>query len=120
MVHVYIFTVTIPTQHLDSKMTLNTPADSHSAIETTPKVEIYSSAYCGYSNMALRLLDSKAIEYQIHSVDSAAQLRGEMQARSGRTSVPQIFIGEAHIGGCDELYALEQRGQLDALLTGQS
>ncbi len=101
-------------------MTPSTPKHSESTVETAPRVVIYSSAYCGFSHMALRLLDSKAVEYQLHSVDSAPQLRAEMQALSGRTSVPQIFIGEAHIGGCDELYALEQRGQLDALLAGHS
>ena len=101
-------------------MTPSTPTNNDSATETAPRVIIYSSAYCGYSHMAIRLLDTKAIEYQLHSVDSAPQLRAEMQALTGRTSVPQIFIGEAHIGGCDELYALEQCGQLDTLLAGLS
>ncbi len=92
---------------------------THTHCEGSSKVEIYSSRFCGYSHMALQLLDSKAIEYQVHKIDFAPKLRAEMQTRSGRTSVPQVFIGETHIGGCDELYALEHNGQLDALLTGQ-
>jgi len=80
------------------------------------KVEIYSSMFCMFSIMAVRLLDSKAIAYSRHKVDFAPKLRAEMRTRSGRTSVPQIFIGDTHIGGCDELYALEDSGQLDALL----
>ena len=83
---------------------------------TRNKVEIYSSRFCMFSIMAVRLLDSKAIAYTRHKVDFAPELRAEMQTRSGRTSVPQIFIGDTHVGGCDDLHALEASGQLDALL----
>ena len=83
-----------------------------------PAVEVYSSMFCPYCSMALRLLDNKGIEYQLHKVDFALRKRAEMRQRSGRTSVPQIFIGDTHVGGCDELYALEHAGQLDALLDG--
>ena len=96
-------------------MTQTTPTHTGAS----PNVEIYSSMFCPFSIMAMRLLDSKAITYHSHKIDFAPSLRAEMQARSGRTSVPQVFIGQTHIGGCDELYALEHSGQLDVLLTDQ-
>ena len=71
--------------------------------------------------MASRLLSDKGVDVEIFNVDGNTELRGEMQARSGRTSVPQIFIGETHIGGCDDLHALDRSGELDSLLsTGTS
>lgn len=79
-------------------------------------VIMYSSAWCPYCIRAKALLDSKQIPYQDLSVDGNPQRRREMSERSGRTSVPQIWIAERHIGGCDELYALERADQLDALL----
>ena len=66
--------------------------------------------------MASRLLSSKGVEVEILDVDRSAALRAQMQARTGRTSVPQIFIGETHVGGCDDLHALDRAGKLDALL----
>ncbi len=86
------------------------------ATQTRAKVEIYGSMYCHYSIMAMRLLDDKAVTYSVHDVEEIPQLRTEMQARSGRTSVPQIFIDATHVGGYDELHALEENGQLDTLL----
>ncbi len=80
------------------------------------KVEIYSSRFCMFCAKAVRLLDSKGVEYQVHNVDFAPQVREEMQTRSSRTSVPQVFIDNTHIGGCDDLHELEHSGQLDALL----
>jgi len=68
--------------------------------------------------MAGRLLSNKGATVEVLEVDGDAKLRAEMQARSGRTSVPQIFIGEAHIGGCDDLHALDRAGDLDLLLFG--
>jgi glutaredoxin 3 len=82
-----------------------------------PKVEIYTGMMCGYCTRALRLLDSKDVVYKQIDVSMNAKLRGEMRGRAGgRTSVPQIFIDGMHVGGCQELYALEGAGKLDALL----
>ena len=97
--------------------TVMTPVEQVDTV-TRSKVEIYSSMFCMFSTMAVRLLDSKSIAYTRHKVDFDPELRAEMQTRSGRTSVPQIFIGDTHVGGCDDLYALEKSGQLDALLGG--
>ncbi len=109
----------VPRYHKDiSEYPMNNTEPLPSTI--APQVEIYSSSFCPFCHMALRLLDSKHVDYQLHKVDFAPSLRAQMQTRSGRTSVPQIFIGTTHVGGCDDLYALEQSGQLDALLTGKS
>ncbi len=81
------------------------------------KVEIYTTLLCGYCYRAKKLLDSKGVAYS--EVDLLAQpdKRAEMvQRASGRTSVPQIFIDGKHIGGCDDLHALDARGDLDRLL----
>ena len=79
-------------------------------------VVIYSSDWCPYCIRAKQLLDSKQVAYEERSVDGDRQLRAEMSMRAGRTSVPQIWIGDTHVGGCDDLYALERKGKLDALL----
>jgi glutaredoxin 3 len=68
--------------------------------------------------MAKRLLDSKGVRYDEIPVDMDVKRRAEMEQRSGRRTVPQIWIGERHIGGYDDLVALERAGQLDALLGG--
>ncbi|MFT5446193.1 MAG: glutaredoxin 3 [Gammaproteobacteria bacterium] len=86
----------------------------------SPKIQMYSSSLCPYCMMAGRLLNSKGVAVELLNVDGNAELRAQMQARSGRTSVPQIFIDELHVGGCDELHALEQTGKLDSLLTGDA
>ena len=84
-----------------------------------PKIEIYSTLFCPYCTRAKRLLDQKGIGYTEIDVIADTSKRGEMVHRAGgRTSVPQIFIDGRHIGGCEELYALERRGELDALLQG--
>ncbi|MEC8672682.1 MAG: glutaredoxin 3 [Pseudomonadota bacterium] len=81
------------------------------------KVEIYTSMMCGYCSRAIRLLESKKIAYEEIDVSLSADLRAAMRSRAGgRTSVPQIFIDDDHIGGCNELYALENAGHLDKLL----
>jgi glutaredoxin 3 len=82
-------------------------------------VVMYSSRLCGFCAMAQRLLRQKGVEFETRSVDGAPQVRAEMQQRAGRTSVPQIFIGDVHVGGCDDLYDLEHAGSLDALLAGR-
>ena len=84
----------------------------------TVPVVIYTSALCGYCLMAKRLLAGKGVAFEQRLVDGDPVLRAEMVARSGLTSVPQIFIGRRHVGGCDELYALARNGHLDALLAG--
>lgn len=80
------------------------------------KTTIYLTRWCPFCTRALALLDSKQVEYQAIDVDAAPELRQEMMTRSQRRTVPQIFIGETHVGGCDELFALEREGKLDALL----
>ena len=81
-----------------------------------PKVVIYSTGWCPYCTRARQLLNKKGVEFEEIDVDARAEARTEMTARSGRTSVPQIFIGAAHVGGCDDLHALEASGRLDTLL----
>jgi glutaredoxin 3 len=80
-------------------------------------VEIYTSPTCGFCHAAKRLLSSKGISFSEINVLAQPQRRPEMVKRAGgRTTVPQIFIGETHIGGCDDLYALESAGKLDPML----
>ena len=81
-------------------------------------VVIYTSALCGYCAMAKHLLQDKGVAYEEIPVDMDVSRRAEMEQRSGRRTVPQIFIGEQHIGGYDDLAALERAGKLDALLAG--
>ena len=82
-----------------------------------PKVEIYTGMMCGYCMRALRLLESKKIAYQEIDVSLNSKLRAEMRERAGgRGTVPQVFIDGAHVGGCDDLYALEASGRLDDML----
>ncbi|GGE47003.1 glutaredoxin 3 [Halopseudomonas oceani] len=82
-------------------------------------VVIYSSNYCPFCTRAKQLLASKGVEYREISVDGQPALRAEMtRLAGGRTSVPQIWIGDTHVGGCDELFASQRAGQLDALLAG--
>lgn len=80
------------------------------------KVLIYSSRRCAYCRMAERLLEQKGIQAEKVLVDEDPVRREEMTRRAGRTSVPQIFIGERHVGGYAELAGLERSGQLDPLL----
>ena len=80
------------------------------------KVLMYSSRLCPYCRMAERLLEQKGIQAEKVLVDKDPARRDEMTRRAGRTSVPQIFIGEKHVGGYTELAGLERAGQLDALL----
>lgn len=80
-------------------------------------VEIYTSPLCGFCIAAKRLLSKKGVSYSEIDVWAEPERKAEMiqRAHGGRT-VPQIFIGGAHVGGCDELYALERAGKLDAML----
>ncbi|WDR33625.1 glutaredoxin 3 [Pseudomonas serboccidentalis] len=80
------------------------------------EVIVYSSDYCPYCMRAKQLLANKGVAFKEIKVDGKPQIRAAMSQKAGRTSVPQIWIGEKHIGGCDDLYALERAGKLDALL----
>jgi glutaredoxin 3 len=82
-------------------------------------VVIYISRYCGWCSRALALLARKDVTPEVLNVDTDRQLRRDMEARSGRHTVPQIFIGERHVGGYDDLRALDDAGQLDALLESE-
>jgi glutaredoxin 3 len=80
---------------------------------------MYSTAYCPFCVRAERLLNTKGVtEIDKIRVDLDPSLRAEMMQMTGRRTVPQIFIGETYVGGCDELYALERAGRLDPLLAG--
>jgi glutaredoxin 3 len=81
-----------------------------------PKVRMYSSAWCGYCAQARALLESKGVAIEEIDVDATPDARSEMFTRSGRYTVPQIFIGDTHIGGSDELHELEAAGRLDPML----
>jgi glutaredoxin 3 len=80
------------------------------------KVLMYATAACPFCQSAERLLASKGAQVEKIRVDLEPQRRDEMRKKSGRHTVPQIWIGERHIGGCDDLYALERAGKLDPLL----
>ena len=81
------------------------------------RIEIYTTPFCGYCARAKSLLDRKGAAYEEMDVMMDDKKRAEMRERSRRTTVPQIFINGQHIGGSDELAALEQAGKLDPLLT---
>jgi glutaredoxin 3 len=79
-------------------------------------VTIYTRMMCSYCAAAKRLLERKGVAYVEHDASFSQELRQEMMSRSGRTTFPQIFIGERHVGGSDELHALESAGRLDQML----
>lgn len=82
-----------------------------------PDVTIYATMFCPYCARAKRLLESKGVKYTEIDVDVTIGAREEMVQRSGgRRTVPQIFINGTHVGGCDDLHALERAGKLDAML----
>lgn len=81
-----------------------------------PNILIYTSNLCPYCTMAKRLLDKKGAVYNEINVDSEPSLRQEMMLKTKRRTVPQIYIGDFHVGGFDDLYALEQESRLDPLL----
>ncbi|MBM2713444.1 glutaredoxin 3 [Mesorhizobium sp. WSM4303] len=84
-------------------------------------VTIYTRMMCGYCAAAKRLLDRKGVAYTEHDASFSPELRQEMISRAhGRATFPQIFIGDTHVGGSDELHELEARGQLDRLLADGS
>ncbi|MEL6521539.1 MAG: glutaredoxin 3 [Pseudomonadota bacterium] len=84
-----------------------------------PNVEIYTSPLCGFCHAAKRLLSQKGVSFAEIDLSKQPDKRSEMLSRaSGKHTVPQIFIGDSHVGGCDELYALEHAGKLDQMLAG--
>lgn len=80
------------------------------------RVIMYTTAVCPFCTMADRLLTAKGVAIEKIRVDQDPQQRQEMMTRTGRRTVPQIYIGETHVGGYDDLYALEKAGKLDSLL----
>ncbi len=82
-------------------------------------VEIYTTRLCGFCHAAKRLLTKKGVSFSEIDLSRQPERRGEMLGRSGGSrTVPQIFIGEQHIGGCDELFDLDMDGKLDPMLAG--
>lgn len=82
-----------------------------------PDVEIYTTPFCPYCSSAKQLLRQKGVAFIEIGVAGLPEKRAEMVTRAqGRTTVPQIFIGDTHVGGCDDLYALDEAGKLDPLL----
>ena len=80
------------------------------------EVVIYTRQLCGYCTAAKRLLQSKGVAFREIDASFRPDERREMMTRSGRSTFPQIFVGERHLGGCDDLYALDRSGELDRIL----
>ena len=83
-----------------------------------PQVRVYTGDFCAYCVRAKRLLASKGVQFEEINVSRDDTLRDQLVARTGRRTVPQIIVGDRHIGDCDELYALNAAGKLDPLLAG--
>ncbi|EIM25081.1 glutaredoxin 3 [Microvirga lotononidis] len=82
-----------------------------------PSITIYTKSWCPYCSAAKKLLTEKGAAFTEIDIEKKPEARAEMmQKANGRSTVPQIFIGEKHVGGCDDLYALDDRGQLEPLL----
>lgn len=81
-------------------------------------VIIYTRDFCGYCARAKALLDSKGVDFTEYNATTNPAYRQEMMAKSGGSTFPQIFIAGQHVGGCDDLHALDRQGKLDALLAG--
>ena len=83
------------------------------------QVDIYTTPLCGYCHAAKRLLTQKGVTFREFDLTDDAMFRAQMLKRApGSRTVPQIFVGDTHVGGCDDLYALESAGKLDPLLAG--
>jgi glutaredoxin 3 len=83
---------------------------------TRPKVVMYATSWCPYCERARQLLERKGVALEEIDIETVPAARTEMMSRSRRRTVPQIFIGETHVGGCDDLLDLDARGGLDKLL----
>jgi glutaredoxin 3 len=81
-----------------------------------PDITIYTTRFCPFCIRAKQLLDHKGVDYNEIPVDGNRELRAKMMQESGQRTVPQIWIGQQHVGGCNELYGLEHAGELDSLL----
>jgi len=81
-----------------------------------PNIVVYLTNWCPFCTRAVSLLERKGARFETINIEERPEARAEMMARSGRRTVPQIFIGETHVGGCDDLYALDADGGLDPLL----
>ena len=81
-----------------------------------PRIMLYLTEWCPFCARARGLLESKGASFEVIDVEARPEALAEMMARSGRRTVPQIFIGATHVGGCDDLYALDAAGGLDPLL----
>ena len=87
--------------------------------DTTSSIVVYATLLCPYCHRAKALLRKKGVSFTEIDVGMDCEKRAEMTKRAqGRCSVPQIFVGDTHVGGCDDLYALEDAGKLDSLLSG--
>lgn len=84
-----------------------------------PAITLYVTGWCPYCQRAKALLTGKQLTFTEIDVEDDVKFREDMVARSGRRTVPQIFIGDRHVGGCDDLFALESRGELDRLIRGE-
>jgi glutaredoxin 3 len=85
---------------------------------TRPAVTVYTSDWCPYCQRAKSLLTQKKVVFNEINVEDDEKVREEMIARSNRNTVPQIFIGDKHVGGCDDLFELDRSGELDRLIQG--
>jgi GrxC family glutaredoxin len=102
-----------PVQKIEKEPVLEPPAsERHGEYE----VQVYTTRRCPFCTKAIDLLEAKDIGYTEINIENEPDLRAEMENRAERTSVPQIFIGDFHVGGCDEMYTLEEEGKLDGLL----
>ncbi|HGG59584.1 MAG TPA: glutaredoxin 3 [Gammaproteobacteria bacterium] len=87
---------------------------------SAPSITVYTSAFCPYCNWAKKLLDAKNASYEEIRIDQDHDQARIMVERAGRTSVPQIFIGDYHVGGYDDLAAMDRAGELDPMLRRQA
>ena len=85
-----------------------------------PNIEIYTWSRCPFCIRAKALLDKKGVDYTEYCIDGDEAARAQMAERAGRRSLPQIFINDQHIGGCDDIHALDRAGKLDPMLTAAS
>ena len=80
-------------------------------------ITVYFAPFCPYCGWAKQLLETKNVEFSLINVNDSQDLRQEMEQRAGQTSVPQIFIGDTHVGGYDDMAALDDKGELDTLIS---
>lgn len=85
-----------------------------------PPVLIYTRDFCGYCSAAKALLERKGVAFEERNASADPAFRAEMITRSGRSTFPQIFVGTTHVGGCDDIHALDAAGGLDPLLAGHA